>query len=94
MTKIALRKHSMALVLNTVCVFTSAQLLSCRTARDILIVDSVFNGWVGLNFNDDLPYPGLGKYTLDQVELVRPTGGESKNSLTKRRRVLQPKMLV
>jgi hypothetical protein len=33
------------------------------------------NGWVSPNFNEELPYPGLGKYILDQVELVRPTRG-------------------
>ena len=42
------------------------------------IMGSVSNGWVGPNFEEELPYPieyielpcpGLGKYTLD---LVRP----------------------
>ena len=45
---------------------------------------SVFDGWVGPNFQEELPYPieyielscpGLGKYTLDQVRPGRPDQG-------------------
>jgi hypothetical protein len=73
-----------------------------RSCMDQMLNISAPNGWVSPNFNEELPYPvkitelpypGLGKYILDQVELVRLTRGGSKNSLTQRGRVLYPEML-
>jgi hypothetical protein len=68
-----------------------------------LTPSSVSNGWVSPIFSTELPYPieyielpcpGLGKYTLDLVALVRLTGGLSINSLPKWVRVLLPVILL